>query len=199
MHASKQLQTIQDGGHTPPQKSLGDNNGQIGYLFQVCGHLEPLGTGACSKGIPLAHFRQLGPSRPVERASSPQNHIPSRVRERTPRKITLKWQRQIANHLPFCLPRVCSHEPPFSRSLLCLLRGPAALAARASSGLTWLTVLGQRGPPGLWSWVRAPNSSKASMVKGPSTPKIILRLQLQTAVDRQFSCELSVGSARQVL
>ena len=96
---------------TPPQKSLGEDNAQIGCLFQVCGHPEPPGMRTCSKGLPLAHFRQLGPSRPVERASSPQIHIPSSVRERTPRKITLKWQRQIANDFPFCLPRVCSYEP----------------------------------------------------------------------------------------
>ena len=37
------------------------------------------------------------------------------------------------------------------------------------------------------------------MVKGPSTPKIILRLQVQTTIDRQFFCELCVGSARQLL
>lgn len=37
------------------------------------------------------------------------------------------------------------------------------------------------------------------MVKGPSTPKIILRLQLQTTIDRQLFCKLCVGSVRQLL
>ena len=55
-----------------------------------------------------------------------------------------------------------------------------ALSAGASAALTWLAVLRHRGLPGLRGWVRASNTCRAAMVKGPSTLKIILRLQMQT-------------------